>query len=148
MRNEISLRMLSGFVLVGVFAAGALFGAGLMRWTQPAPERLPEIGGPPRGPLAVMKRELSLDAQQMEKLDSIMKAHRGQLEVIMRDAQGRTRDVLMTIEAELIPSLRPEQVKALEAWRAHRPPPPLGGPPGMGPPGMGPPPPPPSGDRR
>src|SRR5690349_13901334 len=126
MRTEISLRMLSGFVLVGVFAAGALFGAGLIRWTQPTPERLPEINGAPRGPLAAMKRELSLDAEQMQKLDAIMTAHRGQLEVIMRDAQGRTRDVLMAIEAELIPSLRPEQVKALEEWRAHRPPPPMG----------------------
>lgn len=144
MRNELSLRMLSGFVLVGVFAAGALFGAGLMRWTQPAPERLPaEPSGGPRGPLAAMKRELSLDAQQMAKLDAIMTSHRGELEVIMRDAQGRTRDVLTAIEGELIPSLRPEQVKALEQWRAHRPPPPLG-PPGMHPPGMGPPPP---GDR-
>lgn len=143
MRNELSLRMLSGFVLVGVFAAGALFGAGLIRWTQPAPDRLPaDIA--PRGPLGAMKRELSLDAQQMAKLDEIMAAHRGQLEVIMRDAQGKTRDVLMAIENELVPSLRPDQVKALEQWRAHRPPPPLGGPPGMGPPGppgMGPPPP-------
>jgi hypothetical protein len=123
--------MLSGFVLVGVFAAGALFGAGLLRWTQREPERLPELA--PRGPLAAMKRELSLDAQQMARLDAIMTAHRGQLEVIMRDAQGRTRDVLMAIENELVPALRPEQVKALEAWRAHRPPPPMG-PPGMGPP--------------
>ena len=145
MRNELSLRMLSGFVLVGVFAAGALFGAGLIRWTQRGPDGLPPPH-PAGGPLAAMKRELSLDAQQMQKLDAIMSAHRGQLEVIMRDAQGRTRDVLMSIEAELMPSLRPEQVKALEEWRTHRPPPPLGGPPGMGPPGMGPPPPPP-GDR-
>jgi hypothetical protein len=133
MRNELSLRMLSGFVLVGVFAAGALFGAGLLRWTQAAPDRLP-AERIPHGPLAAMKRELSLDAEQMAKLDEIMRSHRGELELIMRDAQGKTRDVLMAIENELIPSLRPEQVKALEQWRAHRPPPPLGGPPGMGPP--------------
>jgi hypothetical protein len=128
MRNEMSLRMLSGFVLVGVFAAGALFGAGLFRWTSAAPDRLPPRPG---GPMHAMKRELSLDDQQMQKLDAIMASHRGQLEVIMRDAQGRTRDVLMAIEAELMPSLRPEQIKALETWRARRPPPPM---PGMGPP--------------
>ncbi len=137
MRNEVSLRMLSGFVLIGVFAAGALFGAGLLRWTQPGPDRLP-AETVPRGPLGAMKRELSLDAQQMAKLDEIMASHRGQLEVIMREAQGKTRDVLLSIENELLPALRPDQVKALEEWRAHRPPPPLGGPPGMGPPGMGP----------
>ena len=32
MRNESWLRLMSSLVLVGVFAAGALFGAGLMRW--------------------------------------------------------------------------------------------------------------------
>jgi len=128
MRNELSLRMLSGFVLVGVFAAGALFGAGLIRWTHAPPDRLPPH---PPGPVIAMKHELSLDASQAQKLDAIMESHRGELEVIMRDAQGRTRDVLYAIEAELVPSLRPEQVKALEAWRARRPPPPM---PGMGPP--------------
>ena len=47
MRSESWLRLMSGLVLVGIFAAGALFGAGLMKWTAPAPQQLP--ASPPHG---------------------------------------------------------------------------------------------------
>jgi len=138
--------MLSGFVLVGVFAAGALFGAGLLRWTQREPERLPPPFPRAGGPVHKMQEELALDDAQMRALQTIMDNHRGELASIMHDTQGRVRDVLFAIEDDLKPQLRPDQVKRLEHWRATRPPPPMpgfdgpppGGPPGR--PGFGPPP--------
>lgn len=148
MRNETWLRMLSGFVLVGVFAAGALFGAGLLRWTQRDPDRLPPPPPPGGGPVMRMQEELALDDAQMRTLQTIMDKHRLELASLMRETQGRVRDVLFSIEEELRPQLRPEQVKRLEQWRATRPPPPmpgLDGPPGppgrrpFGPPPGGPP---------
>jgi hypothetical protein len=154
MRNETVLRMLSGFVLVGVFAAGALFGAGLLRWTQQDPQRLPPpppgMGAPPGGgPGERMKQEIGLDEAQAKQLDQIIASHDKDLQGIVRDAQSKLRDMLLSIEEELRPHLRPDQIEKLESWRKHRPPAPMPGmgppPPGMGPPpppGMGPPPPP------
>jgi hypothetical protein len=137
MRNETWLRMLSGFVLVGVFAAGALFGAGLIRWTQNPPERLPPPPphAGPGGPIEKMRQELALDENQMRALQDIMQKHRPELDTIMRGTQSKVRDVLFAIEDELRPQLRPDQVKRLEDWRATRPPPPMHGfPPPGGPP--------------
>ena len=133
MRNESWLRLMSGFVLVGVFAAGALFGAGLMRWMAPH-DPIAEHEGmrpPPPGPIEAMTHELGLDATQRDQLRTIADAHRADLEAIMHETQPRIRAVLETIEQEMTPHLRPEQVEKLEAWRKRRPPPPM---PGMGPP--------------
>ena len=138
MRSESWLRMMSSLVLVGVFAAGTLFGAGLMKWTAPGRDRLPPP--PPHGgPIEAMTRELALDGEQVARLHAIADAHRGELEAIARTTQGKVRDVLFSIEDELRPQLRAEQIERLEQWRKHRPPAPP--PPGMGPPGVRPPPP-------
>ena len=112
-------RLLSGLVLVGLFAAGALFGAGLMRWT----DRDGPHGPPPHGgPIEAMTHELALDAAQIDRLHAIADAHRDELEGIARSVQPRIRTVLFAIEDELRPALRPAQIERLEAWRAHRPP--------------------------
>jgi Spy/CpxP family protein refolding chaperone len=123
------LQMMSGLVLVGVFAAGALFGAGLMRWNRPDhPPR------PPAGPIEAMTHELDLDASQIDALHAIEAAHRPALDAIMRSTQPRVREQLHEIEDELrAMNLRADQIQKLEAWRARRslqPPPP---PPPMGP---------------
>ena len=111
-------RLLSGLVLVGLFAAGTLFGAGLMRWTSPGPPHGPPHGGP----IEAMTHELSLDPAQIDRLHAIADAHKGELEGIARGVQPRIRAVLFAIEDELRPALRPEQVERLETWRAQRPP--------------------------
>ena len=137
MRSESWLRLMSGFVLVGVFAAGALFGAALLRFVAPHPpahENRPPP--PPPGPIEAMTHELDLDAAQQAQLRAIADAHRGELEQIMRDTQPRLHAVLDSIENEMVAHLRPDQVEKLEQWRKRRPPPPM---PGMGPP-PGPPP--------
>ena len=118
MRSESWLRLMSGLVLVGVFAAGAFFGAGLMRFHRPPHPP------PPPGPIEAMTRELSLDAAQVDALHAIAAAHHAELDAIMRAAQPRVREVLFAIEDELRPRLRPDQIQKLEAWRAHRRPPP------------------------
>ncbi|MEP6859544.1 MAG: periplasmic heavy metal sensor [Deltaproteobacteria bacterium] len=110
------VRLLSGLVLLGVFAAGTLFGAGLMRWHPPGPP-------PPHGgPIDAMIHELSLDDAQITALHEIERAHRGELDQIAREAQPRVRAVLFAIEDELRPHLRAAQVQALERWRKTRPP--------------------------
>ncbi len=116
-------RLMSGLVLVGLFAAGALFGAGLMRWTDHGPPPPPPHGPPPHGgPIEAMTHELSLDPAQIDRLHAIAHAHADELEGIARSVQPRIRTVLFAIEDELRPALRPDQIERLEAWRAHRPP--------------------------
>ena len=122
------LRWMSGLVLVVVFAAGAVFGAGLMRWQRPDhPPR------PPSDPIEAMTRELELDGDQVAALRAIEQAHRPELDAIVRSTQPRVREVLFAIEDELRGKLRPAQIQKLEAWRARRGPPPPGMP-GGGPP--------------
>ena len=131
MRNEAWLRLMSGLVLVGVFAAGTLFGAGLMKWTAPAPGRLP----PPLRhglPIEAMTRELALTDAQVQKATAIVEAQRPALEAIARRTQRHVRDIMFAIEDELIPDLDAKQRQMLEEWRARRPPAPP--PPGIGPP--------------
>jgi len=160
MRTESWLRLMSSLVLVGMFAAGTLFGVVVVRWTREEPHRLPPPGPPPgpqQGPVAAMTRELGLDAAQVQALESLIEARRPELDKITRDVQGQVRTVLDQIEEQLRAHLRPEQQQALEAWRARRPPPPMPGvlpprgagpdgpppygpPPGGGPPPYGPPP--------
>jgi hypothetical protein len=115
MRNESWLRLMSSLVLVGVFAAGALVGAGVMRFTGESP-----ASRPPPGPIEAMHHELALDREQAEALHAIIEHHQADLDAIVRDAQPKIRTVLYAIEDELRPRLRPEQVQKLEAWRARR----------------------------
>jgi len=133
--STVRVRVLGALVLVGVFAAGAVFGAGLVRWTRPGPP--PGMGAPPprQGPETAMIRELDLDRDQIAALKAIEARHRADLETIAHDTVPRVRKVLEAIEDELTPKLRPDQVEKLKAWRARRGPPPM---PGMGPPPGGP----------
>ena len=117
MRSDRGLQLMSGLVLVTVFIAGTLFGAGVVKRMGSEPAMLP----PPHGsPIDAMTHELALDGPQIEALHAIEAAHRPQLEAIRRSAQPRVREVLFAIEDELRPKLRPDQIEKLEAWRAHR----------------------------
>jgi len=150
-------RVLGAIVLAAMFAAGAVFGVGLARWNAPARPVGPPAGhppGPPGRPTEAMIHELALDDTQIATLRTIEASHRAELDAIVRDTVPRVKAVLDTIENELRPHLRPDQIERLEAWRARRPPPPMpgmppppgapgmpGGPPPGGPPPGGPPPP-------
>jgi hypothetical protein len=128
MRSEAWLRLMSGLVLVGIFAAGALFGAGIMRFATPTHREPPGLP-PPGGPINAIKSQLALDADQVAALDAIAAAHREELEAIGHETQGKVRRVLFAIEDELVPKLRPDQAEKLKQWRATRRPPPMGHPP-------------------
>jgi len=118
MRTDRWLRSISVLVLVAVFVAGVLCGALVARF---APDRPP----PPPGPIEVTIHELALDDTQVAKLRAIADRHRAALDAIAKEVQPRVRSVLYAIEDELRPSLTPEQVARLEAWRARRGPVPL-----------------------
>jgi hypothetical protein len=136
----VRIRLLGALVLVGVFAAGAVFGVGLTHWSQPgAPAGHPPRRPPPGGPTEAMIHELQLDPAQIDALRQIDRVHRPELDAIARETMPRVRDVLDAMERELLPRLRPAQVELLEAWRKRRPPPGMPGP--GGPRGFGGPPP-------
>ena len=138
--SQARARLLGALVLVGVFAAGAVFGAGLTRWTDrgDSPGPPPPWRPPPGGPIQAMIHELRLDPGQVAALEQLHLAHRPELDAIARETMPRVRAVLDAIERELSPRLRPDQIERLEAWRKRRPPPRV---PGMGPGGPGGPPP-------
>jgi hypothetical protein len=120
MRSESWLRLMSSMVLLGVFSAGIVTGIGLMRWSAAPAERSHRPPGPP-GPFEAMERELALDAEQTAGLRTIAAAHDEELTRIGRTAQASVRDILHSIEEQLRPRLRPDQIEKLERWRARRP---------------------------
>lgn len=142
------IRLLTAALLVGTFAAGTAFGAGLITAIAPRPP-MGFANGPPRppppppGPLPL--GELDLSEAQREQARVIIEKHRPALEAILRESFPRMRAENEQIEKEIRAILTDEQQKKLDALHAARPPrPPPGGPPGLGPP---PPPPPPPGAR-
>jgi len=139
LESQARVRLVGALVLVGVFAAGSVFGVGIARWSQPAqPHDLPPRRPPPGGPVQAMIHELRLDRAQIEALEQIDRAHRGELDAIAKETMPRVRAVLEAMERDLAPRLRPDQLELLEAWRKRRPPPRLLGPGGPGGPGPGP----------
>ena len=133
LESQARVRLLGALVLVGVFAAGAVFGVGLARWSHPGhPPGPPPRRPPPGGPIPAMIHELRLDPEQIDALEQIELAHRGKLDAIAKETMPRVRAVLDAMERELQPRLRPDQLELLEAWRKRRPPPRLLGPGGPG----------------
>ena len=148
------LQLLTGIVLIVVFAIGTVFGFGLHRVMGPPPPGDPHHGPPPHGdphhgppggpgdhgPIAAMARELNLTAAQSAALEKIQAAHHAELDAVAIDSMTKARAIFDAIENELRPLLTPDQVKALEVWHTKRPPTggPGGPPPGEGP--LGPPP--------
>ena len=137
MRAEIDparrVRVLGAVLLIGVFAAGAVFGAGLIAWRRPATE--PPRHGPPHGPPPHhLARELGLDDAQLAELRRLEAENRAEIDAITRETMPRIQAVRDRIEEGLRPHLDAEQQARLDALRARRPPP------GHEPPPFGPPP--------
>jgi len=112
-----------------MFAAGAVFGAALLRFVGPrAAIQAGPPPGPPPGPIEAITRTLDLDPHQREQLRTVADSHRAELEAIMRETQPKLHTVLEAIENEMTPLLRPDQIEKLQAWRKRRPPLPMPGP--------------------
>jgi len=128
-------RVLGVLLMIGVFAAGAVFGAGLIHQHQPGPPP------PPPSPADRLIHQLHLTPAQAKRLHELNEAHREELGRLMRETMPRIRAVLDSVENELRPDLTDEQRALLDEVQASRPPAdaPLPGMPGGPPPG-GPPP--------
>lgn len=154
--NPRKIRLLSALLLVATFAAGAVTGAGILRFLGPPPG--PPHHGPGAPPMfaPLPLEELELSADQKTKIRAILERHRPELEAILQESFPKVRAVNDKVEKEVRDVLSEEQQKELDELKRRRPPPPRpggpppppGGPPpppgpeGFGPPGAPPPPPP------
>jgi uncharacterized membrane protein len=148
------LHLWTALVLLAVFLAGGVTGAGLvwaMRPHDPRPAApRPRVEGLP-GPVA----ELGLTPEQTARARAIFESHRAELQAAIEESFPRVRAVQDRIDAEIRALLTPEQAARFDELRKRRPPlrlpgfdgPPPGGPRGpphgMPPPGVQPPGPPP-----
>jgi Spy/CpxP family protein refolding chaperone len=136
-----SVRLATALVLLGIFALGALLGAGLMRWASPPPG---PMGPPPVGPWDLERLDLS--AEQREAAQAVFERHRPQLDEVLHGTFPRVRAIGERIEAEVRELLTPEQQARFDARRQsrehalpppghfpHRPGPPAGARPGARP---------------
>jgi Spy/CpxP family protein refolding chaperone len=123
---------MTALVIVGTFMAGAVAGAGVYHWVGPHHAHPPHGPGGPFG-------DLHLNADQQTKFDSIMDAHRPELEAVLRETFPKVRAVHEKIDREVRAILTPEQQQRFDRWKADHPdtgrPPMPGGPhePGFGP---------------
>lgn len=129
-------RVLGLLLMLGVFAAGTVFGAGLVRGHAPGPPP------PPPSPAERLTHQLDLTPAQVEALHRLEQRHRAELGRLMRETMPRIRAVMDAVENELRPMLTEAQRARLDEVQAHRPPPdaPLPGMPGGPGPGHRPPP--------
>lgn len=150
-RGSRRVRLVTGLVLAGVFAAGTISGLGLARWLGP------RARPPPGPPIMRAFHQLELSAEQQHRTREILESHRPELEAILRESFPRVRAINEQVSEELRAILTPEQARRLAEIERQLPPethppgspPPMGerppqgrGPPphGFPPPGMGPPP--------
>jgi Spy/CpxP family protein refolding chaperone len=141
-RTPRQIRLLTALLLFGTFVFGTVAGAGLTLWTRgapppPPPRPAPFLPGPPGA--------LKLTPEQEAKARVITDHYRPELEAVWRESMPKVKAINEKMENELRAVLTPEQQKALDEMKAHRPPPPPGGPMGGPPPHGGPGGPPPGG---
>jgi hypothetical protein len=140
LRSPRQIRLLTALLLFAMFLLGTVTGAGFSRWQRPGRPphpHAPFLPGPPGA--------LRLTEAQQARSKEITERYRPQLEAIWRESFPKIQAVNDQMEKELRELLTPEQRRALDEMKAHRPPMPPGGPmpplgPGFGPPPGGPPP--------
>jgi hypothetical protein len=102
------VRVTTILVVLGIFAAGALFGAGVHRYAFPPHRR--------GGPLA----ELGLSEEQHRHAREIRERHRVELDAALLTAAPGLREIHRRMDEELAPFLTVEQRARLEALRARQ----------------------------
>jgi Spy/CpxP family protein refolding chaperone len=113
-------RVLTALIIVGVFASGAVVGAGIYRWAS--------SGGPgaevPHGhgaALWIPPGELDLSPEQHVQVSRIVDRHRLELEATVRESFPRVRAINEKMQKELKEVLTPEQQKKFELLRRRGP---------------------------
>src|ERR1041384_8122211 len=94
------VRVVTALVIVGVFASGAVVGAGIYRWGS----SLGPAEGVPRGQGAAVwlpLEELELSPEQDAQVAAIMNRHRGELEAVVRESFPRVRAINEQMQKEV-----------------------------------------------
>ncbi|HUK66977.1 MAG TPA: hypothetical protein VLV17_09140 [Anaeromyxobacteraceae bacterium] len=130
------IHLASGLIILGVFLAGALAGAGVLAFMRPAHS---PFWPPPAERLPPPLSELHLSPEQRTKAQAIAEKYRPELEAVLAASFPRIREVEEKMDREMRGLLTEAQAKEFDALRARAPP--GRGPRPPGPPGLGPPPP-------
>lgn len=138
--SQLRVRLLTGGVLLAVFAAGTVTGAGIYRWAHHdlPPPSLEGMGRP------IPLEGLKLTDLQRDQAWQIMDKHRPELDAILGETFPKVRQVHERIRMDLRAILTPPQREAFDRLvdgQSRRPPAAQDGS-GLGGPGQSPPPPP------
>ena len=131
------LHLWSGLIVLGVFLAGALAGAGVFAWLRPLP-------APPRFPggFHALLRELDLTPEQQRQARAIAEKRHAAMEEVLKQTFPQVRAAQEEMDRELRAILTDAQAKKFDEIRARHPPPPHGPgrfrPPDFGAPDFGP----------
>ncbi len=128
------IHLWSGLIVLSVFLAGAVAGAGVFAWLRPNPPSPPL----PPGRLRAHLSELGLTAEQQEQANAILEKHRIAVEATLKETFPRVRAAQEQMEHEVRAVLTAAQAKKLDEIESR--PRPAGGPRHHGPPGSFPPP--------
>jgi hypothetical protein len=126
------LRLWSILVIIGVFLAGAIAGAGVFAWLRPAPPWRPR-----RGDLPALFNELDLTPDQREKVTAIFEKHRAASWAIIQGNFPRVRAEQEQSNREIRAILTDAQIKKLDEIESRPRPPHHRGGMGWGPPPPG-----------
>jgi hypothetical protein len=108
------LRLWSILVIVGVFLAGAIAGAGVFAWSHPERQWRPH-----RRDLPALFNELDLTPDQREKATAIFDKHRAVIESILKENFPRVRAEQEQSNRELRAILTDGQRKKLDEIEAR-----------------------------
>lgn len=112
------LHLWSGLVVLGVFLAGAMAGAGVMKLVA-APAAAIADGQPARGPMVIL-RQLDLSPDQRAAAMRIMAENRATVEAAVRETSPVIRAAREKTLSELRAILTPEQAARFDALRAEQ----------------------------
>jgi Spy/CpxP family protein refolding chaperone len=114
------IRVLTALIFVGVFASGAVVGAGIYRWGSSGGA---EAEGSGRNGVAlwIPDGELDLTPEQHAKVSQIVERHRLELEATVRESFPRVRAINEQMQKAVKEVLTPEQQKKFEGLKRRGP---------------------------
>jgi Spy/CpxP family protein refolding chaperone len=114
------IRVLTAAIIVGVFASGAVVGAGLYRWGSSGGSAAEGPSGHGVG-LWIPAGELDLTPEQHTEVSRIVERHRLELEATVRESFPRVRAINERMHQAVKAVLTPEQQKKFEALERRGP---------------------------
>jgi Spy/CpxP family protein refolding chaperone len=114
------IRVLTALIIVGVFASGAVVGAGIYRWGSSGSSEA-EGSGRHGVALWIPAGELDLTPEQHAKVSQIVERHRLELEATVRESFPRVRAINEQMQKAVKEVLTPEQQKKFEELKRRGP---------------------------